>query len=102
MFAKEAADPAFSLLSAAGAFLLYPQQVFGVCPYTVTWHFQVGEDVSSSYIINLALPTPLPPPELKALSQLCWMHWDETLHSKTSLFPYIRIAFFVFPWQKWQ
>lgn len=70
MFGKEGADPAFSLPSAAGGFLLYPQQVFGVCVCTVTWHFQVGEDVSSSYIINLALPTHPLLPDLKAVSQL--------------------------------
>lgn len=45
-----------------------------VCPCTVTCHFQVGERVSSSYIINLALPNHHLLPELKALSQLCWMH----------------------------
>lgn len=73
-----------------------------VCVCTVTWHFQVREDVSSSYIINLALPTHPLLPELKAVSQLYWMHWHETLHSTTSVIPYIRIAFFVFYWQKWQ
>lgn len=70
-----------------------------VCPCTVTCHFQVGE--SSSYIINLVLPNHSLLPELKALSQLCWMHCHETLHSTTSVFPYIRITFFVFHWQKW-
>lgn len=73
-----------------------------VCPCTVTWHFQVGEHVSSRCITNLALPTHPAAAWAKALSQFCWMHWHESLHSTTSIFPNIKIAFFVFHWQKWQ
>lgn len=73
-----------------------------VCPCKVTWYFQVGEHVSSSYVINFALPTHPAAAWAKALSQFCCMHWHESLHSTTSIFPNIKIAFFVFHWQKWQ